>query len=444
MKLSRNLLFFIIFIISTYLIAFAKSKDFNISRFIAADTCWGCHDTIYRQWNKSMHGLAHKDPVYLKVALFLLKGLTDKDELKEAEICVKCHTPIGFFSGYPKKLSDDQKKIPEIAKNGVQCDFCHSATHSEKTFNNKMVLDPGHGEKDPGTKRGPFKDSESEFHKTQFSEFHTSSKICGTCHNVRHVVFGTKLENTYDEWENSPYNSKDPEKLVTCQGCHMYQRPGFPGTGSTKRVKNPGKAADFGPFRDHIFTHYFVGGNRFVPSLFNDTLRDKMVEDRLKNAAELTVDTTQVKSNKLIINIKNTGAGHYLPTGLTNVRQMWLEITVKDRKGKIIFQSGKLDKDGYLPDNTIIYNTVFGDGDGKPVLNVSKARKIIKDRRIPPLESLKETIKLPNNNYKSININVRLLYRSLPQKILDLVTKKGKHKLPVTVMNRIKKTVVVK
>ncbi len=421
----------------------SRVQHFELSRFISPEVCGGCHDTIYGQWKNSMHNLSHNDEIYRSIAFYMLKGLTDVDEIKEAESCVKCHTPVGFFTGFPTTLSDerDAKKIPEIAKLGIQCDFCHSATGAYRIYNAQIELDPGHGDANPGIKRGPYKNSNSDFHKTVFSKFHTESQICGVCHDVRHVVYGTKLETTYEEWENGPYNSGDPLKAIQCQGCHMHQRPGFPSTGSTSRPKNPGSAAVGAPGRDHVFTHYFVGGNRVIPAQNRDSLKSQMAEDRLKNAAEISIDDNNIKEGKIIITIKNTGAGHYIPTGLTDVRQMWLEIIVKNEKGKIFYQSGQLDGNGYLGNDAIIYNTVFGDGKGKAVSNIAKAKEILKDRRIPPLKSLNETVKIPAVYGKAINIEARLLYRSASQELVDKVMGKGKIKLPVTVMCEVKREI---
>ncbi len=418
-----------------------KVQHFELSRFISPETCSGCHSEIYEQWKNSMHHLSHKDFIYKGIALHFLKEKLSSDELQEAELCVKCHTPVGYLSGFPKKTSDDLDKVPDLAQQGIQCDYCHSATGAYKMYNNGLKLDPGFGEENPGTKRGPFKDSESDFHKSEFSEFHTGSEICGTCHNVKHVTFGTWLETTYEEWARSPYNSDKPEKRIPCQGCHMYHRPGIPATGSTERPKNPGQAADGGPEREHIFTHYFVGGNRFIPGVFGDKVKEAMARDRLQNAAKIVIDDSTLSEGKITIAVRNTGAGHYLPTGLTDVRQMWLEIVIKDERGKVIYSSGVLDKNKYIPKDAIIYNTVFGDGKGNPVVNISKAREILKDRRIPPLEALKEHISLPKGNWKGVHIRVSLLYRSAPQRIVDKVFGVGKHKLPVTVMTTASKNI---
>ena len=409
----------------------------QIDQFIAADTCGGCHSDKYAQWENSMHHLSHKDTVYKSVSDYVRHGLVDPDEIKEAESCVKCHTPVGFITGYPTKSSDDREKIPELAQMGIQCDYCHSATTAHKIYNNGLQIEPGNGEDDPGVKRGPYKDSESDFHETAYSEFHTNSEICGTCHDVKHVVFETDLETTYTEWRNGPYYSDDPKKRITCQGCHMYQRPGVPATGSTERPDNPGQAADDGPEREHIFTHYFVGANAYLPKLNGDLEKSQMAIARLQNSATLAIDKQHLDQRKLVIEVKNIGAGHYLPTGLTDIRQMWLEIVVQDKKGKTVFTSGVRDKNQYLPNDTIIYHTIFGDGKGNPVHNPAKAREILKDKRIPPQQAVFETIELPPKDLKGGQVKVSLLYRSASQRILDTIAGKGKHPLPIVTMAEI-------
>ncbi len=403
-------------------------------QFIPPATCADCHGQIFDQWENSMHNLSHKDPVYSRVAQFLRKGLTVAGEIKEAESCVKCHTPVGYITGFPKKVSDDLSKTGDTATQGIQCDYCHSAVKVTKMYNNGLVLEPGQGEDDPGTKYGPFDDAEPDFHEAQFSKLHTESAICGTCHNVKHLAFGTDLETTYTEWEASPYNSKDPEKRITCQGCHMFQRPGIPATGSTRRPKNPGSAADYSDERPHIFTHYFVGANAAVPAMFESKQKSEMAVERLKHAAELAVDISRIQEKKLIVTVTNSGAGHCIPTGVGDLRQVWLEITIQDGSNTPRFQSGVMGANRELPENTLIFRTVFGDGKGKPVINLAKAREILTDNRIKPKETRTLTIDLPQVPAKGDRLRVRLLYRSMPQKLLGMIPGKPLPPLPVIEM----------
>lgn len=409
-----------------------KIGHYQLSQFVSPETCGGCHDEIYSQWKGSLHNLSMSDVIYNEVADAGLKGLTDKDEIEESEHCQTCHTPVGYITGYPLKTSDNKTKIAEIAKKGIQCDYCHSITGAYAVYNAQYKYSPGNGEEDPGTKRGPFKDSVSDYHKSEFSEFHTKSEMCGTCHDVRHVKFGTLLETTYQEWQRSPYSKQG----VQCQDCHMYQRPGFPATMSTGRVKNPGSAVADGVKREHIFTHYFVGGNTAIPASEKNTTLVTMAEERLKNAVIIKIDP-RTEENKIIIRIMNNGAGHYVPTGLTNLRQVWLKVIVKDSKGKIIFTTGVPDKKGYLPVNSIVYNTIFGDGKGKPVDNIAKAREIISDNRLKPMQEYVEKIDAGNFTGK-ITVEASLLYSGIPQNIADSLKGLKGMKIPVVTMKEVK------
>lgn len=421
--------------------AWGKSmQTFDIEQFIDPETCGGCHSEIFEQWTNSMHNLAHKDPVYNRVAAFLRQGLTVAGEIEEAESCVKCHTPVGVVTGFPKKLSDDLSKTPEIATQGIQCDYCHSAVDVKKMYNNGLVLSPGQGEDDPGDKYGPFDDSEPDFHGAQFSQLHTESKICGTCHNVKHVAFGTDLETTYTEWENSPYNDPDPAKRIECQGCHMFQRPGIPATGSTPRPANPGAATDFSDERPHIFTHYFVGANAGVTGQFGDDEKASMATDRLKNAATLDLDLSGLEKQEVIVGVTNSGAGHSLPTGVGDLRQVWIELTILDKSGKPIFQTGILDKKNELQEDAVIFRTVLGDGQGNPVLNLAKAKEVLYDTRIKAGERVTNTMHIGVAPEKGQTIQARLLYRGMPQKILNLVPGKPLGPMPVVEMATITKT----
>jgi hypothetical protein len=420
--------------VSIIAVSCRKNNHFELSRFIRPAVCGSCHDEIYKQWLGSMHSLSHKDTLYREVAWHDVTGLTDPDEINEAEQCVQCHTPVGYLTGLLTKTSDYQKKIPPIAEEGIQCDYCHSVIGAGKIYNSSYKLDPGHGEEDPGTKRGPFGDARTDYHKTAYSKFHTRAEFCGACHDVRHHVFGTVLESPYQEWKQGPY----AEKGVVCQDCHMYQRPGVPATGSTERPINPGYAALGGPMRKHIFTHYFTGGNSLIPSLSGNRVQKKLAEERLQNAATVALDGIPEKFS-VRVTIKNIGAGHSIPTGLTHVRQMWIEVRVYSRNGATLLHSGRLDGNGYLDPSAVIFNTVFGDGKGRPVRNIAKAREVLRDSRIAPMKSAVITYRVPGAAGKSLIVEVKLWYRLVSQEAADAVLGKGKLAFPKVLMASGKK-----
>ncbi|MDO9517674.1 MAG: multiheme c-type cytochrome [Methanosarcinaceae archaeon] len=379
--------------------------------------CASCHGIIHSQWEGGMHSLAEIDPFYKKEAEMASKetdGLTDT-------YCARCHTPIGVVSGELPPV--DGSKLSDIAKRGVQCDFCHTVSDSAGIGNAPFILTPGE------TKWGPFKDSNSPYHFTEFSDLHTKSEFCGMCHDVSHPTNGLMLEATYTEWKEGPYSKEG----VQCQDCHM--TPGI-----TKYEANPGKAASMGPKRDHIYTHYAVGANAFITDFLGDDTHRDMAIERLQSAATLVVDAPRsAEAGDTVtvdISITNSGAGHMLPTGLTDMREMWLDVTATDGDGNKFYHYGALDEDKNIDPDTLVYHTVLGDADGNPTSKVWLAESVISDHRISPRETAVEqhTFTIPADANDPVIISAKLQYRSAPQAIIDYLFDEGTYIVPVIIM----------
>ncbi len=392
--------------------------------------CKGCHNEIYEQWNGSMHSNSYKDPVFQKLYAMAsqeTKGLTDG-------FCARCHTPIGVLKGEIPPA--DGSKLGDISKKGIQCDFCHTVNASTGIGNGAYVSSPGK------IKRGPFNDSTSPYHGTAYSDLHTRSEFCGMCHDVTHPVNEKPIERTYTEWKESPYNTGDPKTSISCQDCHMRQKPGMPSTGSTERMNIPGKAAIGGPDREHIYTHYFAGGNALLPGILGSEDHNQLAIDRLQNAAKIDITTPEKAraGDEAIIQVKvtNIGAGHKLPTGLTEAREMWLDVSVKDAKGNEIFRSGALDKEGNVDPNAVIYRTVLGDASGNPTLKVWAADHVISDTRIPPKGNSLEKYNflLPENAQGPLTVEAKLYYHTASQGLADLLFGKGAVNVPEIEMTK--------
>jgi len=191
----------------------------------------------------------------------------------------------------------------------------------------------------------------------------------------------------------------------------------------------------------HIFTHYFVGGNSSVPGTFDGHDKDQMAVERLQNAATISVDISLIEQKKLNIIVTNTGAGHSIPTGVGDLRQVWLEVTIQDKANKTSFQTGVMNDKHELSKDAVIFRTVFGDEKGNPVVNIAKAKKVLKDNRIKAKQSVIKTMDLPFIPKKDATIIARLLYRGMPQKILNLIPGKPFKPLPIVVMAKVEKRI---
>ena len=347
--------------------------------FSSPDNC-GCHGQYVDTWKKSMHAKALSDPIYQAK---LAQGQKETGG-KLGNFCNTCHGPVAVMSG--EIDGTDQSKLSSVSAAAVSCDFCHQVEGSRlrppRDASYKMSTD--------GKRHGPLTDAKAP-HPWTYSAFFKSSEFCGNCHNVTHPFNGTHLETSYSEWKASPYAAKG----INCQDCHM-----TPGPGVTK--PNPGQVCATGPTRQMVYTMTWAGGNVALGDA-------ELAEANLKAAA--TVDITapetvgQSGTAEVTATITNVGAGHDLPTGLTEVRQMWVEVVATDRTGK---ELGRSRHD---------YGTVLKDAKGKHPVEMWNAAGIYSDDRIPPLESRDVTLTVPVSADQAAKVTATLYYRTASPEI---------------------------
>lgn len=395
--------------------------------FTPPETCGECHEQQYKEWRGSVHNLAFVDPVYQGE---LNKGVKAVGH-DIARQCEGCHSPVGVVTGEVK--GPGVSGLSSIAVNGVSCDVCHSVsgvthwqTPSREPENGSFILNPGHdGTNGPVlVKRGPNApdaDCGGGFHQCGESALHTQSDLCASCHQVYHYDAHFPLEATYLEWKHGPY----AQKGIMCQDCHMVDMAAFRRAADT--MQKPGKEE---------FRHYFNGANYLLYHLaagaatkagdkeLADTLTEKynMAVYRLKSAAELEVEPSYQGNalTELRVRVKNIRAGHNLPTSLTNVRQMWLEITARDEKGKVVFSSGTVNADGSLPANARVFNS---DGMGKDfhfAIDPWVVTSFSRHDTIPPkgYKDVHYGIAVPGG-VEALQVEVRLRYRQAEQAVAE-------------------------
>ena len=401
--------------------------------FVASDTCGTCHANHLENWKYSMHALAHSESVYDH---YFIRASMDTGQKIET-FCASCHTPIAVLNGnipfpHPVKSPEDTKVSP-IEANGVQCDFCHVITKAEGTppGNADYVTEPSR------IKRGPYEDSESTFHDTAFSKLHKDARLCGSCHDVIHPSNGIVLESTYSEWAKGPYAKQG----VQCQDCHMTR-------GLTRAEAQPGVAALGGPQREHVSSHFFVGPNM----LFNNIpaaaeIRD-LSQKLLKSAAR--VDIAGVKRTdsgaELSVSVTNTGAGHSIPTGVSEIRQLWLEVKITGAQGSTVFHSGALDPQGNLIQDPepVLYYTWVKDQNGEFTTLFWNTVEKVRDYRIAPKETKTETFTLPADISGAVTVSVSLQYRSVsPAGLAEAGMPEDAIDIPVFTIHSVKKNMTL-
>ncbi|MHB1017956.1 MAG: multiheme c-type cytochrome [Coriobacteriia bacterium] len=360
----------------------------------------GCHAAFVDQWSASMHSKALSDPIYL----YELKLGEEATGGALGPFCNACHSPIAVMAGELTSL--DQSRVNPAGAEGVTCDFCHQVSGTD----GDVVGDTSTAVTGDGVKLGPVADpQQGTAHEAAYSEFHKTAEFCGNCHDVNHPGNGIPLEATYTEWKNGPYSAEG----IVCQDCHM-----TPGAGVIK--PREGKSAAGGPTRDHVYMMTFAGANVGL----GDAVR---AEERLQSAARLDLDLPEIAEGgnvAVTTTITNVGAGHYLPTGLTDVRQMWLEVTATDSEGTELLRERR------------DFGTVLKDAAGKYPVYLWDAVGFQSDDRIPPRESTSNEYSFPMAE-GAVTVKAALYYRSCSEKIAE----GAGVEIPTTTMAEVTKTV---
>lgn len=364
--------------------------------------CKKCHNSIYHQWEKSMHAGSAQDRWVISMyngsdIPGISLGPSYKANFPESPgNCSACHAPDYALE---KPLETDLNEVQDSL--GVSCLFCHFVERVD------LYRDGSH----PGTLSQHLKNlSQIKENITGCliprSSLVSKSLICASCHFGKY--YDTLVYPSYGEWEKS--NTKK-----NCQGCHFEKR--------THRLK--------------------------IDEKFFSKAIDLQMNARIENHS-LYIDMA----------ISNTGAGHFFPTGHP-IRNMLFTIKASEPNGKTLSltEGARIPLYGGKKTNTHDENNYSGlPGKGfarvlekvSPIscFNVSvptpnallgqslaleketrelfpqeywKRTLVFEDSRIPPLGAFKETYKFEiKEGIKKIIIEARLIYRKAFKPLADV------------------------
>jgi hypothetical protein len=247
---------------------------------------------------------------------------------------------------------------------------------------------------------------------TQFASI-SNPMFCGGCHDVT-LFNGFRLEEAFSEYRTSPAAARGE----TCQDCHMGKVQGVVSgydmgpaaviggvpTKPRKLTNHFFAGPDYSIIHPGIFPHYSEaqrlanleewlqfdveagwGSDKFEDTVTDDTKfpeRWESVDDRydareildeqfellewartqrlevLRNGyvmGDIVTSKADAGGIAFRVQIKNGTDGHNVPTGFTGERLVWLDVTVTDRDGTVVFRSGDRDPNGDLRDGHSSY-----------------------------------------------------------------------------------------
>ncbi len=330
---------------------------FEPGQFTSAEKCGNCHKDIYGAWKGSLHARATQDKIFrvsYDEALVL-----DKQEAER--ICMICHAPTTL-------VASGSKGAPELAVEGVTCDFCHSLAQTHLSQPNPFELKVGR------IKLGPVRDAVSHGHGVQFSPFHATSLHCAGCHQFKNRN-GLEILKTFSEWEK--YQGKGGSK--SCQECHMPVVAANIVDPKVKRIE--------GAF---VNLHDMPGGHSLHQ--LNKSLRMRIVD----------LGRTS-KGLKVKVKVSNVGTGHYVPTGIPT-RRVVLQVTA--RNGEKVFAAER------------VFSRLILDKNGKELRSDSQVflngASVGEDTRIAPFEERTEEFLFPVSLTGNVQVQASLTYLYSP------------------------------
>jgi len=260
------------------------------------------------------------------------------------------------------------------------------------------------------------------------TDYLQSSEFCGSCHDVR--LFGTdaravdatgehfkRLRNAYSEWVDWAEKERaEGREASSCQDCHMSLYPGICVSEAEAPPRNPfrqtrytaleracpdgtrfspvepgvrpsGRASISSTAAGPISSHAFAGVDVPLSPLFPDGLVDDpgldahgsprgilQRRDLLLGSTfrfELQPPQRRGSGIEIPITIENIGAGHKVPAGFSQEREIWVHLTVTDSDGRVVYEVGRIDDPAEnLRDKRFVRVNVDDrnvDGQGRPL-----------------------------------------------------------------------------
>ncbi len=426
----------------------ANDKDFK-TEFRTSDRCVACHNGLKTQsgedvsigfdWRASIMANSSRDPYW--------QGSVRRESIDHPESkgdieneCSTCHMPLTHFTAQAQGRQAQVFSHLPLSKvtgkdgpaaDGVSCSVCHQIEKTRlgtpESYNGNVVFAstadahdrPEYGPFDVDKGHQRVMQSSTNGMVPTLAAHIRDAALCGSCHTLKTKALGPGGKEVgslpeqmpYVEWLHSDYKG-----VQTCQDCHMPE------------VHGPmAITAVFGPLREGMHRHVFVGGNYLLENMFHDyhdelhvaapaqdfeKASERATEFLKTQAARVSLKDVGGQAGRLSIAVKVENlTGHKLPTAYPS-RRVWLHVTVTDGSGRKVFESGALHADGSIegnvndqdphryephhaeitnPEQVEIFEPILKDAHGQVTTGLLSAVGYLKDNRLLPLGFDKRT-----------------------------------------------------
>ena len=322
----------------------------EIDALVGSARCGECHPEIYGQWQASLHRAGAEDVFYR----FAVDRMAGNYGPPPTRLCVACHEPGALLAG---RVDLAAAPSPSTRVEGISCLSCHLVTATVETTqqpasvaNGAYVVTPL-----PRDLALPPPDADRDALRRHAQAlrrpFLSQNRFCDSCHRffLPTQLIGSppgRLRLQSEEALGTPFGDPSAPGYKSCVDCHM------------PLVAGDDPAAKEGRVHDHRA----LGANVMIPALAGDRAQVEATEAfRRAGAVDLQVgDLTRGADGGLTlpVTLKNGKNGHDFPTGATDISEAWLEGTLTDATGRVVWSSPGLDERRYLSPDAPSLNSV--------------------------------------------------------------------------------------
>lgn len=378
--------------------------------------CGGCHREAVKQWASSAHAHASFDNPWYRASV---ESLREEVGFRASRHCGGCHDPVLLFAGAMDRPIDPADRL---VNSGVSCLVCHSVRAPTSDGNASYTLTT---EPVPIPVEGDAQSLTRHRERLAANALHTPA-LCASCHRGflgRHTGIGHHLSGMDEPgvWRGSAYantrsQTPEPVEAQTCAGCHM--RP--------EQVRFEEAAAKDG----RVKSHRFAGAHTPFAAQLQDARQLAALEQQLKDSIALDVpvvfrDGEPMLSSELRelqpgvelaldVSLRNTSVGHAFPGGVKDMQDTWLELSVKDARGREIARAGQAH--AQREDATAyVLRALQVDEHGRPETQhvVTRFGTVAYDHTLPPLGArvVRYRFRLPPGSRGPLQVVARVRHR---------------------------------
>ncbi len=368
------------------------AQAFDARSLGGSKTCGeaGCHQQIYEEWSVSAHRYAAMDLGFRAIQT----TMGQQNGPESTRYCAGCHDPISLFAG-TKNLYRDDLTNPIGRDEGVSCITCHAIRETDVKGNASYVIaqparymfELREGEGARQLRNFLIRAYPRQHVRSLQHGLFKSPEFCAACHKQFidkeiNQVGWVQLQNQYDNWRKSRWNdSTNPRRTIECRECHMQLTP------SDDPARGDARDYNRSPSDGQHRSHRFLAANQFMPlalklpgaaehaALTEQWLQGRIdvpeIADKWRRGPAVPIDLVapararpgeQVNLQVLITNNK---VGHDFPTGPLDIIQSWVEVTVKDQNGNVVFETGRRDDKHFINPGSFIFKAEPVDQYGK-------------------------------------------------------------------------------